>query len=84
MVYTGFMEDDLDWQFERIDNSRPPLRWVANFLGELGTYCIVRAFDAQDMGKDKTVEIYAKLGTAFMKPYNKWGTYYKVKKDIEE
>lgn len=76
--------EDKDWNFERVDNSRPPLRWIANMLGSWGTYHILRAFKAMDNGNYRLSDWHGFMGSALLKPYTKWGTSYVMKTEIEE
>ena len=73
-----------DFEYKKIVNSRPPLRWIANISGSLATYCINRAFDAKDKGKLDLSDFYGNLGSKLIEPYIKWGTMYKVKLKDED
>ena len=79
-------EDDLsEWKFERIDNSRPPLRWVANLAGEISGWAIwnVAILD-EDENFGLKYNIYSKIFSIFNPLYSKYGTYYKIKIETEE
>ena len=73
-----------DWEFNRIDLSRPPLRWFANALGSWGGYHLLKAFDAQDKGNMRLSAFHAKMFDNLYKPYKKWGTFYKMKNTVED
>lgn len=63
--------------FERIDNSRPPLRWFANLMGDWAGFHIPRSVYAQEAKKDFTAKTHAYFYRVLSIPYKKWGTYYK-------
>lgn len=72
----NIFDDVDDWNFKRVDKSRPPLRWIANLFGSWAAYHIVKAFRAQDNNKDYACYVHGYMGHILMKPYMKWGTFY--------
>lgn len=78
-------EDDiLDWDDERIDQSRPPLRWIANLFGEIGGWAILRLSYAEEYDKKIAAKIYEFIFSKTFPLYQKYGTFYKVKRDNED
>jgi hypothetical protein len=78
-------DDMLDWKFERIDQSRPPLRWVANLAGDIasrGLLDISYMEDAGYTGWRYKVNLF--LWNNLYPFYNKYGTYYKQTVETEE
>lgn len=78
--------DDDDDLFDtvRIDNSRPPLRWLANLMGEIGGWAILRCAFADEDGRETAAKIYGVIYSATIPLYMKYGTFYKLKfKDDE-
>ena len=73
-----------DWEFDRIDKSRPPLRWLANALGAWGGYHIRQAFIAQEDDKVGLVKFHSFMFNKIYPAYQKWGTSYKLRQNIEE
>lgn len=75
-------EDDFngEWRTVRVDNSLPPLRWIANLFGEIGGWAIFRIalFDEQN-NFGLRYKFYSLVYDIFMPLYNKYGTYYKIK-----
>lgn len=79
-------DDDFDWNYTRIDNSRPPLRWFANFIGAISSNALLRAVWAQEDGKDKGLKYWldGKMYKYLFPIYRKWGTFYEMKFDFDE
>ena len=44
-----FDDDATEWETKRIDNSRPPLRWIANLAGHFASNAMVRMFNREEM-----------------------------------
>lgn len=78
-------DDFTEWRFKRVDNSKPPLRWIANGLGSIATFLILKAFDAQDSHRYDLSMFYSKISNPLLKFYNKYGTFYQAndKEDYE-
>jgi hypothetical protein len=76
-------EDDFieDWRTVRVDNSRPPLRWIANFLGSRASSAMMRLFDAEENGTENTFAYKRDLfiWDKCWPIYEKWGTFYNLK-----
>lgn len=64
-------------RFTKVDKSRPPLRWIANALGSWSIFHLLRSVDSYEQGKDKIGKFHSILADSLMKPYNRWGTFYK-------
>lgn len=80
-----FEDDFLGWKVERIDKSRPPLRWIANLAGEISGWAIWNAAmldEDEDFGF--RYKVYSKIFAISNPLYSKYGTFYKVKTEIEE
>jgi hypothetical protein len=81
-------EDDFieGWRTERIDNSRPPLRWIANFLGNLSSSAMMRMFNAEEDGKENTFAYKRDLfiWDKCWPIYDKYGTVYKLELEDED
>ena len=77
-------EDDIDWDYERVDNSRPPLRWIANLFGEIGGWAILRCSYAEEYEKKIQAKVYGFIFDRTYPLYQKYGTFYRVIRHIEE
>jgi hypothetical protein len=56
-----------------------PLRWIGNFLGSIAGYNLVKAFNLQEGNNlGYRFKFHSKVWHYLSKPYEKWGTYYKV------
>lgn len=68
----------------KINQSRPPLRWLANLAGEISTAAIMRVSWAEEDGKDKGLryKIDGFLYDNLFSFYHKYGTYYKLDIDM--
>jgi hypothetical protein len=78
------LEDDVDFEFKKYNQSKPPLRWIANLFGSIGSYYILRAHIADEKKQFKKTKLYCFIFDCTFKIYNKWGTYYKIKDREEE
>jgi hypothetical protein len=76
--------DDLDWKTERIDNSRPPLRWIANLFGTISGWAILRLSYAEEYDNNIAVKIYGFIFEKTWPLYQRYGTFYKMNIEIEE
>jgi len=65
---------------EPIHKSRQPLRWMANQCNHLAVPHLVKAFNLQDEGKEDghMFKYHLWMWDKINKPYEKWGTTYKV------
>lgn len=77
MHYDG---DELSDEYEKIDKSRPPLRWIANLFQSASSYFLVRSMNYQDQGKKILASLFSDTGTILLIPYIKWGTIYRRKR----
>lgn len=68
----------------KINQSRPPLRWLANLAGEISTSAIMRVSWAEEDGKDKgfRYKLDGFLYDNLFPFYHKYGTYYKLDIDM--
>jgi hypothetical protein len=79
-----YEDDSLDWETERIDNSRPPLRWVANLFGEISGWAVLRLSYAEEYDQKIKTKIYGLIFDKTWPLYDKYGTVYKIKWDQED
>lgn len=79
-------DDELEWKTTRVDNSRPPLRWIANLAGEISSSALMRMSWAEEGEYDNSFKYKVDLfiWDKFWPIYEKYGTYYKVNIDREE
>lgn len=79
-------DDEFEWKTTRVDKSKPPLRWIANLAGSLGSYGLLEISYMEDEGKTNTFryKYYGWLWDTFWPIYDKWGTFYTVKWKEEE
>jgi hypothetical protein len=78
------MHDDIDWNVERIDNSRPPLRWIANLFGEISGWAVMRLSYAEEYDHKIKSKIYEIIFDKTWPLYSKYGTFYKMNWDEED
>ena len=76
-------EDDFieDERTIRVNQSRPPLRWIANILGSLASSAILRISFAEEEGRENTLS-YKKdlfIWDRCWGIYQKYGTFYQLK-----
>jgi hypothetical protein len=64
--------------------SKPPLRWIANWAGSIGSYGLLEISYLQDEGKTNTFKykLYGFLWDTFWPIYQKYGTFYKFDMDM--
>jgi hypothetical protein len=74
--------DDDNWKL--IHQSLPPLRWLANGFGNIGSWAILRCAFAEEDERMFAAKIYGKIYSLFMPLSNKYGSYYKLDRQIEE
>ena len=56
-----------------------PLRWIGNFLGGYAGNHLVKCFDLdKDNNLGLQYKYHAKMWKYLNKPYERWGTYYKL------
>jgi len=59
-----------------------PLRWIGNFLGGYAVNHLVKCFDYDEDDKlEFAYKYHAKMWKYLNKPYERWGTYYKLDLD---
>lgn len=76
------ISDDENWEY--INQSKPPLRWVANMFGSIGSWAILKCAFADEDGKVFTAKVYGEIYSLFFPLYHKYGSYYKLNRQIEE
>lgn len=80
-----FEDDSLEWEFEVIHQSRRPLRWIANLAGSIGSRGLLDISYMEDAGYTGwRYKVNLFLWDTLYPIYNKYGTYYKLKTEIEE
>lgn len=69
-----FKSDD----FKVSHNSRPPLRWIANWAGSIASSGIVKTTYMEEDEKTNTFKYkyYCFLWSTFWPIYHRWGTFY--------
>lgn len=85
-VHTDMYDDDsLEWESVRIDNSRPPLRWIANLAGHFASNAMMRMFDREENGIDSSFgyRIDEFIWDKLWPIYDRWGTFYHMKTEID-
>jgi hypothetical protein len=57
--------------------SKPPLRWIANLFGEIGSWAIMHVADLDDQRNfGWRYKIYSKIYGIFMPAYYNYGSFY--------
>lgn len=76
-----FDDDAIEWETKRIDNSRPPLRWIANLAGHFASGAMGRMFDREEDGIDSSFgyEVDKIIWDKLWPIYEKYGTVYEMK-----
>jgi hypothetical protein len=81
-------EDDFieEWKTRRIDNSRPPLRWIANLAGHFASNAMVRMFNREEDGIDSSFgqKVDGFIWDNLWHIYEKYGTTYEMQFDEED
>lgn len=79
-------DDAVEWKSIRTDKSRPPLRWIANWAGSIGSYGLLEISYMEDEGKTNSFKykLYGWLWDTFWPIYDRWGTFYTLKWEEEE
>jgi hypothetical protein len=70
-------------EFVRVDQSYPPLRWIANILGSWGGHHILMSSFAEDDNRLSLSKFHGFIFRLTFPIYEKWGTYYKYK-DVDD
>jgi hypothetical protein len=67
-------------------NSRPPLRWIANWAGNRASAAVMRSAWLQEYGKEDGIRHYINETIyVFLWPiYQKYGTFYKIDWDMSK
>ena len=97
MHYEG---DEERFEFKAQHGSKPPLRWIANYLFEpVSMFFFDKAIRLHNKHEDlleadasfipsdfecKQMGFYFKMYDIFSKPYIKWGTVYVMKKQDDQ
>ena len=65
-------------------NSKPPLRWIANWAGSIASKHMLELSYMEDDGLDKgfRYKYYGWLWDTFWPIYQKYGTFYKLDMDL--
>jgi hypothetical protein len=65
-------------------NSKPPLRWIANWAGSIASRNMLELSYMEDEGLDKgfRYKYYGWLWDTFWPIYQKYGTFYKLDMDM--
>jgi hypothetical protein len=68
----------------RVDNSRPPLRWIANWAGSIASSAIMRISWAEEYKENYgfRYKFDGWLWDTLWPIYNKYGTFYKLDMDL--
>lgn len=78
-------DDDVpEWKSTRIDNSRPPLRWIANLAGHFASSAMLRMFKREEDGAGSSFgyEVDKIIWDKLWPVYDRWGTQYRM--DFED
>jgi hypothetical protein len=72
--------DGFPWKSTKIEKTRiVPLRLISNWLGGIATYHLVKAvYLDEDKNYGFRYKYHAKMWKYLNKPYEKWGTYYRM------
>ena len=75
----NFMNDSI-----RVDNSKPPLRWIANWAGSIASKGLLRISYAEDYEKDYgfRYKLDLFLWDRLWPIYQKYGTFYRLRMDL--
>ena len=75
-------DDAHEWEFEVIHNSRPPLRWIANFAGSIASAGLLDISYMEDAGYTGwRYKLKLFLWDTFWPIYDKYGTVYRLKNE---
>ena len=68
----------------RVDNSKPPLRWIANWAGSIAGSAIMRVSYAEEYEKNYGIryKFNVWLWDTLWPIYSKYGTFYKLDMDL--
>lgn len=67
----------------KVNQSRPPLRWIANLAGEISGWAILKAAYMDEDGKyGWKYEFYSRTFRLFNPISMKYGTHYKIDMDM--
>ena len=68
----------------RVDNSKPPLRWIANWAGSIAGSAIMRVSYAEEYEKNYGIryKFDGWLWDTLWPIYSKYGTFYKLDMDL--
>lgn len=71
-----------DWKL--IHQSKPPLRWIANVIGSIGSWAVLKCAFAEEDGREKAAEIYGVIYSKTLPIWTKYGSHYRLDRQIEE
>lgn len=71
-----------DWVL--VHNSIPPLRWLANICGSIGSWAMLRCVFAEEDNKPIAAKIYGEIYSLSFPLWQKYGSYYKKVNEIDE
>ncbi len=68
----------------RVNNSKPPLRWIANWAGSIASSAIMRVSWAEEYEKNYGIKYKFDgwLWDTLWPIYSKYGTFYKLNMDL--
>lgn len=69
-----------------IHNSKPPLRWVANWAGSIASAAVMRSAWLQEYGKEDGISHYIneRIYIYLWPIYQKYGTFYEINFDMSD
>ena len=70
----------------KVNNSKPPLRWIANLAGSVASSGLLRISYAEECGKNYGLryKLDLFLWDNLWPIYNKYGTFYKIDFDMSD
>ena len=74
--------DDSSWKY--IHQSKPPLRWIANVIGSIGSWAVLKCAFAEEDKRNNAAAIYGYIYSVTMPVWQKYGSFYKLERQIEE
>lgn len=67
-------------KFTKIERTKiVPLRWIGNYCGGIAGHHLVKAIHMDDHDDHSFMyHFHGRMWITFNKPYERWGTYYKM------